>query len=160
LKKTTTNLQGKGRMTWGRCYDHNFLRFFPIFREKIGVFSKTNVMINFFTKFSFVLSQKTPIFSKKFSAKIFEKSVPETVSHSLKKVISKSENFFTRRQKSHQFGLTQSSDGRLVWLQPKWLASSGKVEPNHPKPIGDFLYIEETEDFNDLQPGLCMQYHR
>jgi hypothetical protein len=39
----------------GRCYDHNFLRFFPIFGEKIGVFLKyqcffgnrlnTNVMI-------------------------------------------------------------------------------------------------------------------
>jgi hypothetical protein len=25
---------------WGRCYDHNFLRFLPIFREKIGVFLK------------------------------------------------------------------------------------------------------------------------
>jgi hypothetical protein len=24
----------------GRCYDHNFLRFFPIFGEKIGVFLK------------------------------------------------------------------------------------------------------------------------
>jgi hypothetical protein len=31
--------------TWGRCYDHNFLQFFTIFGEKIGVFSKTNVMI-------------------------------------------------------------------------------------------------------------------
>jgi hypothetical protein len=26
--------------TWGRCYDHNFLRFFPIFSEIIGVFLK------------------------------------------------------------------------------------------------------------------------
>jgi hypothetical protein len=25
---------------WGRCYDHNFLRFLPIFVEKIGVFLK------------------------------------------------------------------------------------------------------------------------
>jgi hypothetical protein len=25
---------------WGRCYDHNFLRFFPIFGEIIGVFLK------------------------------------------------------------------------------------------------------------------------
>jgi hypothetical protein len=28
------------RTTWGRCYDHNFLRFLPIFGEKIGVFLK------------------------------------------------------------------------------------------------------------------------
>jgi hypothetical protein len=26
--------------TRGRCYDHNFLRFVPIFGEKIGVFLK------------------------------------------------------------------------------------------------------------------------
>jgi hypothetical protein len=26
--------------TRGRCYDHNFLRFLPIFGEKIGVFLK------------------------------------------------------------------------------------------------------------------------
>jgi hypothetical protein len=25
---------------WGRCYDHNFLRFSTIFGEKIGVFLK------------------------------------------------------------------------------------------------------------------------
>jgi hypothetical protein len=25
---------------WGRCYDHNFLRFLTIFGEKIGVFLK------------------------------------------------------------------------------------------------------------------------
>jgi hypothetical protein len=28
------------KVTWGRCYDHNFLRFLPIFGEKIGVFLK------------------------------------------------------------------------------------------------------------------------
>jgi hypothetical protein len=33
----------------GRCYDHNFLRFLPIFGEKIGVFSQTNnIMIKIF----------------------------------------------------------------------------------------------------------------
>jgi hypothetical protein len=26
--------------TWGRCYDHNFLRFLPTFSEKIGAFLK------------------------------------------------------------------------------------------------------------------------
>jgi hypothetical protein len=30
---------------WGRCYDHNFLRFLTIFGEKMAFFSKTNVMI-------------------------------------------------------------------------------------------------------------------
>jgi hypothetical protein len=28
------------RLVRGRCYDHNFLRFSPIFGEKIGVFLK------------------------------------------------------------------------------------------------------------------------
>jgi hypothetical protein len=27
--------------TWGQCYDHNFMRFLPIFDEKIYVFLKT-----------------------------------------------------------------------------------------------------------------------
>jgi hypothetical protein len=31
--------------TWGRCYDHNFLRFLTIFCEKMAFLSKTNVMI-------------------------------------------------------------------------------------------------------------------
>jgi hypothetical protein len=30
---------------WGRCYDHNFLRFLTVFGEKNGVFLKNNVMI-------------------------------------------------------------------------------------------------------------------
>jgi hypothetical protein len=29
----------------GRCYDHNFPRFLPIFGKKMALFSKTNVMI-------------------------------------------------------------------------------------------------------------------
>jgi hypothetical protein len=28
------------KLIWGRYYDHNFLRFSPIFGEKIGVFLK------------------------------------------------------------------------------------------------------------------------
>jgi hypothetical protein len=32
----------------GRCYDHNFLRFLPIFGEKIGVFLKNQCYDNFF----------------------------------------------------------------------------------------------------------------
>jgi hypothetical protein len=62
-------------MTRGRCYDHNFLRFSPIFGEIIGVFLKYQCYYYFFSKFSFVLSQKTPIFSLNFLAKIFKKSL-------------------------------------------------------------------------------------
>jgi hypothetical protein len=36
-------------VTWGRCYDHNFLRFATIFGAKIGVFSKKTTM--FWSKF-------------------------------------------------------------------------------------------------------------
>jgi hypothetical protein len=38
-----------GREIWGRCYDHNFLRFFPIFGEKMAFFLNTNVMIKLFS---------------------------------------------------------------------------------------------------------------
>jgi hypothetical protein len=49
-KTCFTHLTGLNNFTSrGRCYDHNFLRFSPIFGEKIGVFlKKTNVMITFF----------------------------------------------------------------------------------------------------------------
>jgi lysyl-tRNA synthetase class I len=30
----------KHQHSWGRCHDHKFLRFLPIFGEKIGVFLK------------------------------------------------------------------------------------------------------------------------
>jgi hypothetical protein len=40
---------------WGQCYDHNFLRFSPIFCKKLAFFSKTNVMIK-------ILSQKRQFF--------------------------------------------------------------------------------------------------
>jgi hypothetical protein len=33
--------------TWGRCYDHNFLRFLPISAKKMAFFSKIDVMIIF-----------------------------------------------------------------------------------------------------------------
>jgi hypothetical protein len=42
--------------TRGLCFDHNFLRFLPIFGEKIGVFFKknNNVMIKFLQKIAVV----------------------------------------------------------------------------------------------------------
>jgi hypothetical protein len=47
-KLYVTKVSISSRVTRGRCYDHKFLRFLPIFGEKIGVFSKTNVMIKIF----------------------------------------------------------------------------------------------------------------
>jgi hypothetical protein len=55
---------------WGRFYDHNFMRFFPIFGEKF--FLEYQCYDQLFSKFSFVLSKITPIFSQNFSAKIFK----------------------------------------------------------------------------------------
>jgi hypothetical protein len=52
--------------TWGRCYDHTFLIFLPIFGEKNGVFLKTNVMIKFWQKVSSSLSKNATFFAKTF----------------------------------------------------------------------------------------------
>jgi hypothetical protein len=38
------------KLTWGRCYDHNFMRFLTTFGEKIRVFLKNNAMIKFSKK--------------------------------------------------------------------------------------------------------------
>jgi hypothetical protein len=54
----------------GRCYDHNFRRFFPILGEKIGVFLKYQCYDKLFSKFSFVLSQKASFFAKIFGENI------------------------------------------------------------------------------------------
>jgi hypothetical protein len=37
----------ENRVTRGRCYDHNFLRFSTILGKKLAFFSKTNAMIKF-----------------------------------------------------------------------------------------------------------------
>jgi hypothetical protein len=54
---------------WGRCYDHNFLRFSTIFGEKMAFFSNTNVMIQSLHNLDFSESKMTifpPFFSKIF----------------------------------------------------------------------------------------------
>jgi hypothetical protein len=57
----------------GRCYDHNFWRFLPIFGEKLAFFSKTNATYNQkFALFSFVFSQKAPFFRNFFGKNIFK----------------------------------------------------------------------------------------
>jgi hypothetical protein len=50
----------------GRCYDHNFLRFLPIFGEQIGVFFKNQCYDQNFALFSFVSSQKRHFFRRKY----------------------------------------------------------------------------------------------
>jgi hypothetical protein len=48
----------------------NFLRFLSIFGEKIGVFSKTNVMIKIFAYFSFVWGKNANFFAEFFGENI------------------------------------------------------------------------------------------
>jgi hypothetical protein len=36
--------------SWGRCYDHNFLRFLPIFGETIGIFLNNQCCDHIFAK--------------------------------------------------------------------------------------------------------------
>jgi hypothetical protein len=68
---------------WGRCYDHNFLRFFPIFGEKIGVFLKYQCYDQIILKF--VLSQKRQFFAKFFGENILKiiTSVPGRITVSV-----------------------------------------------------------------------------
>jgi hypothetical protein len=56
------NMANFERQTWGRCYDHNFLRFLPMFGKKLSFFSKTNAMITIFAKTSSSLSKKRQYF--------------------------------------------------------------------------------------------------
>jgi hypothetical protein len=44
------SVAGGSRVARGRCYDHNFLRFLPIFSEKIGVFLKNHCYDHIFCK--------------------------------------------------------------------------------------------------------------
>jgi hypothetical protein len=67
---------------WGRCYDHNFLRFLTIFCKKFGVFLKNQCYDQNFAQFSFVLSQKRQFFRRNCRRKYFKKiitSVPDQI---------------------------------------------------------------------------------
>jgi hypothetical protein len=44
-KQGFKKLSGSKRFTWGRCYDHNFLRFRQFSAKKLAFFSKISVMI-------------------------------------------------------------------------------------------------------------------
>jgi hypothetical protein len=60
------------RVTSGRCYDNNFLRFLTIFVEKNGFFLKNKCCDQIFAYFSFVLSKKTNNFLANFFRKYFK----------------------------------------------------------------------------------------
>jgi hypothetical protein len=61
-----------GHKTRGRCYDHNFLRFSPIFGETIGVFIKNRWMIKFLQKLAVVKEKNANFFAKCFGENIFK----------------------------------------------------------------------------------------
>jgi hypothetical protein len=56
---------------WCRCYDHNFLRFFPIFCDKIDVFLKYQCYDHFVQTLALFWVKNVPIVSLTFLAKIF-----------------------------------------------------------------------------------------
>jgi hypothetical protein len=57
-------------MIWGRCYDHNFLRFLPIFGEKIGVFLKNQCYDPILHNLDLFLAKNANFFAKFFSENI------------------------------------------------------------------------------------------
>jgi hypothetical protein len=57
---------------WGRCYDHNFLRFLTIFGEKVAFFSKTNVMINILHKLALFWVKNANFFAEFFGENILK----------------------------------------------------------------------------------------
>jgi hypothetical protein len=60
--------------SWGRCYDHNFLRFLTIFcKKKLAFLSKTNVMIKILHNLA-LFRVKNAIFCWIFRRKYFKKS--------------------------------------------------------------------------------------
>jgi hypothetical protein len=63
----------------GRCYDHNFRRFYIIFGEQIAVFLKNQCYDQLLKYFSFVLGQKRQFFRRFFCENILKiiTSVPE-----------------------------------------------------------------------------------
>jgi hypothetical protein len=89
---TNTNL---ATLNWGRCYDHNVLRFSPIFGEKIGVFLQNQFYDQLFSKFSFVLSQKRQFFGENI-LKIIT-SVPDSSNRPLQRAGATLKNETNRR---------------------------------------------------------------
>jgi hypothetical protein len=68
----------------GRCYDHNFQRFFPIFGEKTGIFLKNQFQDpNFILQKRAVFGTKTPIYFAKYFSENNLKNVSEAENFSV-----------------------------------------------------------------------------
>jgi hypothetical protein len=61
---SSNRLLHRDKLTRGRCYNHNFLWFLPIFGGKIGVFLKNQCYDTIFTQYSLVLSKKRQFFGE------------------------------------------------------------------------------------------------
>jgi hypothetical protein len=73
LQKSLSKItRKKNRPIRGRCYDHNFLRFLPIFCEKLAFFSKTNVNVTIFAETSSSWSKNANFFAKFFGENILK----------------------------------------------------------------------------------------
>jgi hypothetical protein len=56
----------------GRCYEHNFLRFLPIFGKKLASFSKTNVIIKILHNLALFGVKNANFFAIVFGENIFK----------------------------------------------------------------------------------------
>jgi hypothetical protein len=73
LSKVNIAQIAKIRPIWGRCYDHNFLQFLPMFGEIICVFLKNQCYDhNFCKKLAVVWAKNADIFAKFFGETIFK----------------------------------------------------------------------------------------
>jgi hypothetical protein len=59
------------KLIWGRCYDHNFLRFCQFSAKIMAFFSKTNVMINFLNNLALFWANNADFFADFFLQKYF-----------------------------------------------------------------------------------------
>jgi hypothetical protein len=70
---STSTLVSSLGTSWGRCFDHNFMRFSTMFGEKLSFFSKTNVIIKIFHNLALFLV-KCANFSAEFVSENTKKS--------------------------------------------------------------------------------------
>jgi hypothetical protein len=71
LVNSTSRWRSPPRVSRGRCYDHNFLRFLTYFLQKMAFFSRTNVLINFFQTLALFRVKNANIFADFFWQKYF-----------------------------------------------------------------------------------------
>jgi hypothetical protein len=66
INPTYSLFQEPSKCSWGQCYDHNFGRFWPMFGDKMAIFSKTNDIWSIILAKSRSFWVKTPILSSSF----------------------------------------------------------------------------------------------